>query len=103
MKWEDLLKRDDVIGGDLETHEDGVTYRSRIKEVKIKGDCIYFIPQWVARQYASGNWEKWRNNICFVNIKEVTPRERRDGCIVFDLPYLGDAIIFPKGKNKSIR
>jgi len=100
MTWKELLERDDIIGGDLETREGQHIYRGPIEKIEIKGDCIYFTSPWTGRKHIEGgSWENWHINVCYVNT-DVVPQDIGNNRIYFSMPYIGSAIIYPKGGSK---
>lgn len=100
LTWDDVLKNEALIGGDIESQEDGVVYRGPLSELKEDGDSIRFTSPWTARlNPETGKWEKWHINTCSVN-KEVPPQDIGDGRIFFQMPFLGVCTIFPNGGSK---
>ena len=100
MKWEDVLQRDDIVGGDLETQEDGRVYRGPISSIRIEGEMVYFRSPWTARMNADGTWEKWHITGCGTNTKMCPPNDIGEGRVQFSMPMLGFGVIFPKGGSK---
>lgn len=37
MTWEDVLARDDIVGGDIETQEGNCVYRGPISAIRMEG------------------------------------------------------------------
>ncbi len=99
LTWEDVLKRNDLIGGDIESIEDGVAYRGPISEIIDEGDSIRFNSPWCARMREWGKWENWDITTCSIN-KEVPPGDIGEGRIHFEMPFLGYCTLFPKGGSK---
>ena len=101
MTWDEILKRDDLVGGDLETQEDGDVYRGPLEKIERQGDMIRFSSPWTARMLGSqpGSWEKWHITSCSVTA-DVKPQDIGDGRICFTMPFLGHGVIFPKGGSK---
>ncbi len=101
MTWEEVLQRDDIVGGDLETQEDGCIYRGPINGIEMKDGCVHISSPWVARlPQGSGTWEKWEIYPFFVDAKTSPPQDIGQGRIHFNVPFLGHATIFPKGGSK---
>jgi len=101
LTWEDVLKREDLIGGDLESQEDGMVYRGPLSEMKVVGDNIRFISSWMARMNPETcEWKKWHINTLYVNKDMSKPQDLGDGRVFFQMPYLGVCTIFPKGGSK---
>lgn len=106
MKWEDVLKRDDIVGGDLESHEEGDIYRGPIKSIKLEDGIVSIILNWCAKMPGPGKtgFGEWQllHHIepgMFV-ISEILPRELSDNRISITVPGLGLMVIFPKGGSK---
>lgn len=101
LNWSDVLKRDDLVGGDIESQEDGVVYRGPLAEIKEDGEVIRFSSPWCARMNPeSGEWENWHITSSFVNKDMVVPQDIGNGRVFFSMPFLGVCTIFPKGGSK---
>ena len=102
MTWEEVLQRSDLVGGELETQEDGCIYRGPIGKIELKDGYLHITSPWVARlDPSSGSgWKKWENNPFFVDAKLATPRDIGEGRIHFNVLGLGHATIFPAGGSK---
>lgn len=98
LTWDDVLKREDLVGGDIESVEDGVAYRGPLAKIEADGDTIRFTSPWCARMNGS-EWENWHITSSFVT-KEVPPQDIGDGRVHFSMPFLGACTIFPKGGSK---
>lgn len=98
MNWQDVLNRDDIVGGDLETQEDGVVYRGPIASIELKNGLVYFTLPWMA-VLNNGKWLKWHTRDCFV-IADCLPHNIGNGRIKFEMPFLGFGVIFPRGGSK---
>ena len=104
MKWEDVLKRNDIVGGDLEAHEDGNIYRGPIKNIELKNGMVDIQLDWCAMMPKSGNpnlgqWKAHHITIASVDA-EVLPREGGGSRVTVVVPGLGMWFIFPKGDSK---
>lgn len=101
MNWEDVLKRDDIVGGDLETHESEYIYREPISAVWMDGGMVHFESPWCARMPAdmSSGWSVWHYTGCFMSAS-IVPQNIANGRIQFYMPLLGFGIIFPAGGSK---
>lgn len=101
ITWDDVLKRKNLVGGDIESQEDGIVYRGPLTEIKDEGGVICFNSSWCARMNSStGEWEKWDITSSFVNKSAVRPEDIGDGRIFFRMPFLGVCTIFPKGGSR---
>lgn len=100
LTWDDVLKNEALIGGDIESQEDGVVYRGPLSELKADDNEIHFTSPWTARLNPStAKWEKWHLDTFWVT-KEFPPQDIGDGRILFRMPFLGHCTIFPKGGSK---
>lgn len=99
MTWEDVLKRNDIVGGDIETQEDGVVYRGPLSGIRMEGNHVHFDSPWCARMEGS-KWKTWPVYPCFVEKMTSPPRDIGNGRIQFNMPMLGFGVIFPKGGSK---
>ena len=104
MRWEDVLKRNDIIGGDIETQEGDDAYRGPLSGIKLENGLVRFESPWMAKREGGmrgdGKWKNWPINTCFVNAKECPPRDIGNGRIQFNMSFLGFGVIFPKGGSK---
>lgn len=99
--WNEVLKREDLIGGDIESQEDGVTYRGPLAEIKEDGNVVRFSSPWCARlNPETGEWENWHITSSFASKDMVTPQDIGNGRVFFQMPFLGVCTIFPKNGNK---
>lgn len=99
LTWEEVVARRELIGGDLESVEDSVVYRGRIKSIRLVGDQVIFESDWTAIRDGSGQWRKWHINRLSVEKNCSAPQDIGAGRIYFNLFWLGHAAIFPKGGN----
>lgn len=101
MTWEEVLRRDDIVGGDIETHEDGHVYRGPISSFRIEGGMVRFESPWCARmpEDMSSGWKKWDITAGFVSTS-IVPNDIGDGRVQFEMPWLGFGVIFPKSGSK---
>lgn len=103
MTWEELLKRGDIVGGDLETQEGKDLYRGPIKSIRQDGKFVFFTLEWVATMRPGETvWHKSarENGEISVNTKKVTLQrcgQTRDGWFLI---LTGLGAIFPKGEDK---
>jgi hypothetical protein len=76
MYWEDVLKQNNLIGGDYEFITDtGDTLRARIDTLTQDGSDIIVAAIWVALKVAVGVWRKVADH---VQLKIETERSRAD-------------------------
>ena len=100
ITWEDVIKREDIVGGDLETHEDGGVYRGPIELIELKDGYVRFRSPWVAKfDEKTGTWKNWHITSCGITA-ECKPNDIGNGRIQFTMIMLGFGIIFPKGGSK---
>lgn len=100
MEWSDVFKRDDLIGGDIETVENGIPYRGPLSKIENEGEMIRFTSPWTAwLNPQTGEWETWHKNDCSVNM-EVEPQDIGQGRVSFEMLFLGHCTIYPKGGSK---
>lgn len=100
MDWIKVLERNDIIGGDLETCEDGVFFRGPISGIAIEGNDLTITSPWCAFLGRDG-WEVWQgNNPVSVAVDKCLPQVMSDGRIMFPMPFLGHGLIIPCGQSK---
>ncbi len=112
MKWEDVLKRDDIVGGDLEMQETGAVSRGPMSNIVIRGPIssielvddnqLIIETAWTARLVPTSGegWKPWPMTGCMVDTSQSRPSDIGSGRISFGIPKVGFAIIFPKGGSK---
>lgn len=102
LRWEDVLERDDLVGGGLETQEDGSVYRGPITGIEIRDGYVHISTEWTA--VLPGGQPPWRKldnpSECFVDAELSAPRDIGEGRVHFVLPFLGHGTIFPKGGSQ---
>ena len=99
MTWEQVLQRNDIVDGDVETQEDGYVYRSPISGVEMRNGMVHFEAPWAARM-EDGKWKNWPVYPLSVNASTSQPSDMGSGRIQFNMPFLGFGVIFPKGGSK---
>ena len=98
ITWEEIAQRDDIVGGELETQEDGEIFRAKISKITLQDDYFIIESEWVAKMdKKAAGWILWQNQPFPINAKFIKPSDIGDGRIAFTLPMLGIAVIFPKG------
>jgi hypothetical protein len=102
MNWDELLERDDLVGGDIETHEGGDVYRGPIKEITNNGGTVTVMADWIATMPAdlSGTWKPGPVNSISFNSRECPIQSVEHGRAIFMIPGMGVSIIFFKGGSK---
>lgn len=101
LTWDEVLANKALIGGDIESQENGIVYRGPLAEIKDDGDVIRFNSPWCARLNPdTGEWENWDITSSFVSKDMVKPDDTGDGRICFAMPFLGFCTIFPNGGSK---
>jgi hypothetical protein len=103
MTWDDfmqLVEAGEIIGGDLETMEDGVrNFLSRISGVTKKDDFVSITCAWTVLRLPDGRWEQVPTGGVGFNMGQSKPRSVGAGCIELQIPYLGEALIRPREKE----
>jgi hypothetical protein len=101
LQWEDVVKRNDIVGGDIEAQEDGDVYRGPISSIELKGGTVIINSPWMAKMEGrSEQWKKWDITRISFDAAMCPPKEIREGRIRFSLLLLGSVVIFPKGGSK---
>lgn len=114
--WDEVLKRVDLVGGEVESYEDFKIYRGPISGIENSDFCICIELAWVAERDGSDlawmkdeigeekdpNTQKWRKNSDATIVKiykggMCQPGLRKDGSVVFSLFLSGYCILYPKG------
>ncbi len=100
LTWEDVLKNENLIGGDIESQEDGYVYRGPISKIEADATRIHFVCPWMARMdMATAKWEKWDITTASVG-NLIQPQDLGEGRVSFMMPFIGRYTIFPKGSSK---
>jgi hypothetical protein len=100
ITWEEIVKRDDIVGGELETQEDGEIFRGKISRIILKSDFVIIESEWVAKlDRNTAEWKLCQNQPFPINADLIKPSDMGDGRICFTIPLLGFGVIFPKGTS----
>lgn len=99
LSWEDVLKRDDVVGGHLEIHKtDDSAFAGPIKSIRKEVACIYIQLEWTAwksldlhQGYTLANNMEWMINA------DIPPTDVNCEYITFRTLANDFGIIFLKG------
>ncbi|MFA6554536.1 MAG: hypothetical protein WCS89_03435 [Candidatus Paceibacterota bacterium] len=98
--WKEIAGRKDLVGGDVESIEDGNYYRGPIKNIKVTDQCVHFETEWSAtRSKGSKEWVKHNIDGFVVDINRTRPLIDSDGVVHFSMMFLGPVTIFPKGTH----
>lgn len=100
MRWSDVLDRTDIVGGNIQTIEDGLKYCGLISEIVLDDGILHIKMLWTAQLCEGSEWKRVRTTSCHVDTRVASPHEYEDGLIRFRIPSVGDATIYPK--NMSI-
>ncbi len=102
LAWDEILKRTDLIGGDIESIEDGIVFRGPISAIREEGGQIIFESEWCAFMDPAGNaeWENWDTTSSSVNKKLVSPSDIGEGRVSFYVMMIGNTTLFPAGGSK---
>jgi len=109
LSWKQVLERDDLVGGDIETQEQVprsgyLVYRGPIKEIKEVNDEIQVHTEWVALLTEEGWVELDDGAPYFVAVAHTQHvRDLGQGRLAFNIPDIGFAVIYPKGGSKLDR
>ena len=101
LSWEEVLKRDDIVGGEIETQEDGAVYRGPISKIELRNGKVHFEASWMATMNPrEGRWRNWKVYPFYVDPQLSSPQDIGNGRIQFNIPFIGLGVIFPKGGSK---
>ncbi len=98
--WDAVLARQDLVGGDLETNEDGAYFRGPITRLTRTDDQLVIETEWVARLDQNAGWKVYENRPLTVALDMTKPQDIGNGRVFFVLPFLGTCTIFPRGGSK---
>lgn len=101
ITWNEVLERDDIIGGDIELQAGGIVYRGPIESITLIGSMVTLKPSWLARLNPSTfGWEKCDASEQFVDAEAFPPHDIGNGRILFGADSRGGVTtLFPKGNN----
>ena len=103
MTWEDVLKRKDIIGGELISSDDEYTYRGPIKDIEMKKGVVRIKLLWVARKSLKKlgkSWKNWHVTRALISAENNPPKDLGKGLIGFNITPKSCSIIHPKGYDK---
>ena len=101
LTWEDVIKRDDIIDGNIMFYEVNNVYRGQIRSIKIDAEKILIHTLKTERALTTDDNEKKRwehSHITYFSLdKRIAPNQISDGCVSFLIPPLSFGIFYPKG------
>ncbi len=101
LTWEEVIKRDDIIGGTIKIYECNHVYRGKIRSLKIEGEQVFIDLDGAERALSLDENEKkhWKHSVVssFFWKKICLATPVRDGPISFVISNLSFALIYPKG------
>lgn len=99
LTWEDVLKRDDIIGGTIKIYEENHIYRGPITAFKIQEERLFIYCKKVERTLSTNENEFWKPSVCksFSWNKSSLPTPIANDCVSFIISKLSFGIIYPKG------
>ena len=99
--WQAIAARQDLLGGDAVSEEDGSLYRGPLKTIEIvDGKYVQFTTVWSARKEEdSGEWVKHDSTMFFTEIESARPTFSGNGPVRFTMFLLGPVTLFPKGDH----
>ncbi len=106
LTWEDVLKRTDIIGGDIHIDDGGYIFRGPISGIKLEKGHIYIDVSWMARieisRMSIGLGKGWEScNMSFYRVSVSTlPTDIGNGRISLGVSSKEFSILFPKGDKK---
>ncbi len=101
LTWDDILNNKKLIGGDIESQEDGVTYRGPISKIAEQNGSIIFTSPWTGRlNPTTHEWEKWDITEMSINRKMATPQMLDGSRIIFQMPLLGICTLYPADTSR---
>lgn len=109
LTWKEVFEKYELIGGDIETQEDGKVYRAPISRVRMEDGKLIINSDWCAvlRDSATTDgkmWEKWDNNQPMVLDEEfgAAPQDIGNGRFLFTLIAMGQGTIFTKENGSKL-
>jgi len=101
MEWQEVIARDDIIGGDIETQESGDVYRGPLKSIRLdENGIVHFECDWMAVMKGwRGKWRKWNRTSSSINGIMCKPQDN-GGRIRATVPTMGPIVIFPRGDTQ---
>ena len=107
ITWDEVLKREDLIGGDIQWFENGPVYRGPLSGIERREGRIWFTSPWFAKKMPD---QKWKN---YPGAKTVTaaeegyqPKDMGDGTVqvtmFFALCTVLTVTLFPKGSSQNL-
>ncbi len=108
LTWEEVLERDDIVGGQLETFEGGYHYRGQISEIKMENEYIHIKLGWTARMALDLSMlseEPWKP--CIVKTwlfgTDIKPTDIGNNRLSFGgMSRRGSSIIFSKSDEDKL-
>lgn len=108
ITWDDVLKRDDIVGGDIQIKKDGRHYRAPISEFKVEHGLVIINSLWAAERVnglIGGFWEVTDVQVVPSYFKSwstfLQPEDIGGGQVQFRTPFC-TLVIFPKGSPNQL-
>ena len=108
MIWEDVLKRGDIVGGEIEIHQPfGPIYRAPILGFSLfEGGYIQFASPWAVELVDSihrdHNWKAVSVRTFYVDATVSPAKDFGLGRVRFEVPEIGLGFIYPRDGGSQI-
>jgi hypothetical protein len=107
LTWEEVLKRQDIVGGQLETFQNSFIYRGEIIGITMGNGFIRIQLSWMARMSIdlNGLEKPWQPYIgrSWLFRTDTKPTDMGNNRLSFGgVSSRGSSVIFPKGDNNNL-
>ena len=102
LTWEDVIKRNDLIGGDVEINDTDYIYRGPVKSIMKYRGWVFINMLWTGRRSAGVDkgWESLPTTTLFLANAKILPIDIGRGHVSFSRLPLGFGIFYPIGDSK---
>lgn len=103
MKWKDVAKSGNIIGGEIETHENHYIYRGPISNIRIENGQVHIETLWTAwkSDRVSGGWTPWIENSRSFSA-DIQLEKAPDGRIFFRISSMSFGVIYPANWSNKL-
>ncbi|GMU73822.1 MAG: hypothetical protein AMXMBFR44_0210 [Candidatus Campbellbacteria bacterium] len=102
VAWSEVLKRKDLIGGEVELRSGEQVVRAPILALRLDGNNCIIDVEWGAELIAPGTWEYHNISWCKLNVIDSPAFDIGLGIVSFVIPDIGVGLVFPCGRRAPL-
>lgn len=103
MTWEDVLRRDDIVGGDILMVEHGVSFQGQIVELGQEGNTALIRVSWCARRNrGEAVWRAVDQKPFLFPLDQLILGDQPERRIRIVTAFSGEGFFFPVGDHQTL-